>query len=225
MRKGPRLQPPPELIVNRDLEEPMGTGAKRRTLSGVVAALVALSCLMAPALACGSTSPSPDTPETPPVKTAILSPGTPWPESTPKPATGLRMVELDPAYLPVYAHGREYAAIGPDDQLYIINVETGETDKATDGEHPKYHAAFSADYVAWTDRRREIELPDVDSDPRFNHSDDIFVLHRATGQTKRITQAPASELLSKSPATGWSGWTGGTRLDNTTPTSTYTPTT
>lgn len=100
-------------------------------------------------------------------------------------------MELDLGYRPVYVDGQEYAAIGPDGQLYLVNVETGERIQITDDEYPKYEAAFSAGYVAWVDRRREIELPDVDAGPPFNYSDDIFVLDRATGEQKRITEAPA----------------------------------
>ena len=72
----------------------------------------------------GSRQRTPTTPE--PTSTSL-------PAATPKPAAGLRKVELDPQYRPVYVHGREYAAIGPDDQLYIVNVETGERIQVTDG--------------------------------------------------------------------------------------------
>ena len=113
------------------------------------------------------------------------------PPAAPKPAAGLRTLELDPAYPPVYVYGREYAAIGPGGQLYIVNVETREMDRITEGDHPIYQAAFSADYVAWADHRREIELHDGDSNPPFNFSADIFVQDRATGEERRITEAPA----------------------------------
>ena len=83
---------------------------------------------------------------------------TPLPAATPKPAAGLRLVELDSRYRPVYVHGREYAAIGPGDRLYIVNVETGERIQVTDDELRKYEAAFSARHVAWVDHRRKMEL-------------------------------------------------------------------
>ena len=133
------------------------------------------------------------------------STATALPPAAPKPAEGLRIVELDNQYRPVYAHGLEYAAIGLDGQLYIINVRTGEMDRATDDEHPKYHAAFSADYVAWIDHRRKIELPGVDSNPTFNYSGDIFVLDRATGEEKRITGDPARRMSLESSG-DWLVW-------------------
>ena len=117
------------------------------------------------------------------------------PPATPKPATGLRTVELDARYRPVFVDGLEYAAIGPGDQLYIVNVETGQIVQVTDGEHPKYEAALSARYVAWVDHRRMIELNDRDTNPPFNYSADIFVLDRATGEEKRITEAPARRVV------------------------------
>ena len=120
------------------------------------------------------------------------------PPTTPKPAVGLRTVKLDAGYRPVYAHGLEYAAIGPDGQLYIVNVETGvetgEVDQITEGDHPVYRAALSAGHVAWVDHRRKMELHDTDSNPPFNYSDDIFVQDRATGEVKRITEAPARRV-------------------------------
>ena len=113
------------------------------------------------------------------------------PPTTPKPAAGLRTVELDAGYRPAYAHGLEYAAIGPDGQLYKVNVDTGEVDQITEGDHPVYGAALSAGHVVWVDHRRKMELRDTDSNPPFNYSDDIFVQDRATGEVKRITEAPA----------------------------------
>ena len=128
------------------------------------------------------------------ILTAPEPTSTALPASTPKPATGLRRLELDARYRPVDVHGVEYAAIGPDDQLYIINVETGQRIQVTDDGHLKYEAALSASHAAWVDHRRKIELHDGDSNPPFNYSADIFVLDRATGEEKRITEAPARRM-------------------------------
>ena len=170
-------------------------GVKHSPLLPAVLALLALSCLMALALACESTLSSPEAKAARQATSAPLSAATPWPAplsiEKPKPATGLRIVELDPTFRPVYVDGLEYAAIGRDDQLYLVNVETGEASQVVNDEHPKYEAAFSAHYAAWTDRRREIELPSVDSNSPFSYSDDIFVLDRATGEQWRITEETA----------------------------------
>ena len=139
---------------------------------------------MALAAACGSTHYSPDA-------TATLKAPALLPTNTPQLATGLRTVELDPEIRVLYVVGQEYAAIGPDNQVHLVDVNSGQINRITDDAHPKYQAAFSTDYVAWTDHRRRIELRDVDSHPPFNYSDDIFVLDRATGEQKRITEDPA----------------------------------
>ena len=98
---------------------------------------------------------------------------------------------MDPGYRPIHVVGLEYAAIGPDDQVYLVSVKTGQLTQVTDDGCPKHQAAFSEDHVAWTDHRRRIELTDVDSHPPFNYSDDIFVVDRGTGEQIRITEVPA----------------------------------
>ena len=173
------------------LEEP---ATIRRPALAIFNALVALSCLTA--LACRPTLPLEITPAGPTTETTLSATAqepapTTLTAATPKPLTELRTVKLDPAYRPVYVDGLEYAAIGRDDQLYIINIETGQRIQVTDDDHPKYEAAFSTTHVVWTDHRREIELPGAESNPPFNYSADVFVLDRATGEEKRITEAPA----------------------------------
>ena len=179
---------------SRGLEGPAGLPTIRRLPLVVSLALVAIGCLMG--LACGPQSPLSDA-TSPRPTSASRATVTPEPTptalaaATPKPAAGLRTVELDARYRPVYVDGLEYAAIGPHGQLYIVNVETGQRTQVTNDEHPKYAAALSASHVAWADHRRKIELNDLDTDPPFNYSADIFVLDRATGEEKRITEAPA----------------------------------
>ena len=179
------------------LKEPAGLPMVRRLPLAVSLVFVATACLMS--LACGPDSPSSaaTSPRPAPASrgTATLGPtSTALPPAPPKPAAGLRTVELDARYRPVFADGLEYAAIGPGDQLYVVNVETGQIVQVTDGEHPKYEAVLSARYVAWVDHRRMIELGERDTNPPFNYSADIFVLDRATGEEKRITEAPARRV-------------------------------
>ena len=81
---------------------------------------------------------------------------------------------MDPEYRPVYVVDREYAAIGPDNEIYLVNIETGEINKVADDGCLQCQAAFSEHYVAWT-----------------NRSDDIFVVDRATSEQRRITDVPA----------------------------------
>lgn len=159
-----------------------------------VAALIVLSWLMVLGAACGS---SPEATATRKVADSALPTATPAPNytaqtgATPKPRAGLRIVELDPAYEPIYADGLEYAASGPNMHLYLVDVETGETEQITRGTDLVGRAAFSASHVAWVSARRRIEIPGLDSRPPFNYSSDIFILDRATGKEKRITETPA----------------------------------
>ena len=89
------------------------------------------------------------------------------------PSTDLEIVELDPQYRPLYVDGIEYAAIGPEGHLYLVNVETGQVIQIAVGDHPIYQVALSDSHVAWVDA---------------NH---IYVVDRVTGEEKRITEVSA----------------------------------
>ena len=67
-------------------------------------------------------------------------------------------MESEAGYRTVYAQGLEYAAIGPEDQLYTVNAESWQRIRVTYDEHPKYHAALSAGHLAWVGHRRKMEL-------------------------------------------------------------------
>ena len=117
-------------------------------------------------------APPTTTPGTTPADTPEAASITPI-TGTSDPSTDLKIVELDPQYRPLYVDGIEYAAIGPEDHLYLVNVETGQVPQITKGDHPIYQVAFSASHVAWVDS---------------NH---IYVVDRATGEEKRITEVSA----------------------------------
>ena len=165
---------------------------------------------------CGGNQPAPpvDTPipevptETPsPAPTGVEEP-TPTPSSTPapmpttkaeKPApvgtslSGFKRVDLDPDYWPSGAIGDEYVATGPDGEVYLLNITTGERRQLTDDGHPKRWPVISGNYVAWTDQRRQIEIPDRNSvRPALTFADDVFVLDLTTGEQRRITEVPAN---------------------------------
>ena len=79
--------------------------------------------------------------------------------------------------------------IGPDGQLWLVNIRTGDSSQLTDDGHPKSDAALSADYVAWIDQRRKIQLP---NNPVPVFAGDVFARHRHTGEERRITDVPAT---------------------------------
>ena len=135
-----------------------------------------------------------ETPTPPPKPTATAPPTTQETPSTPRPPSAFKRVELDPDYPPSSMFGNEYASIGPNGEVHIINAATGERRQLTDDGHRKRRPVISADYVAWSDQRRQIEIPDRNSirQNRTTFADDIYVLDLATGQQRRITDAPAN---------------------------------
>ena len=153
-----------------------------------------------------SSKPDPTPPgaeETTPTPTVAIVPTltpAPMPTATaeyPTPAAalgfGFKRVDLDPDYWPSGAIGDEYVATGPDGEVYLLNITTGERRQLTDDGHPKRWPVISGNYVAWTDQRRQIEIPDRNSvRPALTFADDVFVLDLTTGEQRRITEAPAN---------------------------------
>ena len=72
-----------------------------------------------------------------------------------------------------------------------MEIETGEKRRVTSDGHAKRNPAISADYLAWIDHRRQIEIAVEGSSP---FSDDIFVLDLAMGEQRRITEDPARRV-------------------------------
>lgn len=94
--------------------------------------------------------------------------------------TGIRLVDVI---------NEDAVDIGPDGELWLVNIRTGDSSQLTYDGHPKGDVAISADYVAWIDQRRKIPLP---SYPVSVLAGDVFVRNRHTGEEKRITDVPAS---------------------------------
>ena len=112
------------------------------------------------------------------------------PSPTPLSLADARVVELSTDVRPTDLSDKGYVGISSDGEIYLVNITTGERRQLTNDGHRKSEAVISADYVAWIDQRRRIELPGTDRvPPRF--SDDIFLLHLSTGKERRITEEPA----------------------------------
>ena len=112
---------------------------------------------------------------------------------TPKPAPigQTKTVELSTDILLTDVFGDDAVGIDQDGDLWLMNTRTGDSRQLTGDGHPKWGAALSADYVAWIDQRRMIQLPGYPPNtPIF--SSDVFVRNRHTGEERRITDAPAS---------------------------------
>lgn len=77
--------------------------------------------------------------------------------------------------------------IGPDGQLWLVNIRIGDWTQVTDDGHPMSDAALSADYVAWIDQSRKIPLP---SHHAAVFAADVFVRHRRTGAPARNGASP-----------------------------------
>ena len=114
----------------------------------------------------------------------------PPPTPTPLQRSGSKVVELPTDFRPTEFVGDRTAGIGPDGEVYLLNVTNGERRQVTNDGHPKIEAVISGDYVAWTDQRRKIRLPGRDgASPRY--STDIFLRDLNTGKERRITDVPA----------------------------------
>ncbi len=139
------------------------------------------------------TAPTPPDPEEPALTAAPTPTVAEGPTLTAAPGPGFKRVELDPDYWPSGAIGDEYVATGPDGEVYLLNIITGEQRQLTDDGHLKRWPVISGNYVAWTDQRRQIEIPDRNSvRPALTFADDIFVLDLTTGEQRRITEVPAN---------------------------------
>lgn len=152
----------------------------------LLAALAAV-VIMPSMSACNQQNPTP-TPM--PSPTAISSP-TPTAATESPAESNFRKVELDPNYRPAGVLGDEYVSAGPDGEIYLLNPATGAMRQLTNDGHRKRSPVISADYLAWIDHRRQIEISGIADQYPESWADDIFVLNLATGEQKRITEAPA----------------------------------
>ncbi len=112
---------------------------------------------------------------------------TPTPLSLP----GLKTVEYDPSYRVSDLSDGRFASIGPDGEVYLVNLESGEREQLTNDGYRKREAVLDGEYVAWIDQRRQIEIYNSASRPPEGFADDIFLYNLATKQFKRITEVPA----------------------------------
>ena len=110
---------------------------------------------------------------------------------TPLPLPEPRVVELETNVEISDFHNGEAVGLGEDGEVYLITVATGEVRPLTNDGHFKWGAVISADYVAWLDQRRELELP-FNPNRFAAYAVDVLVLERTTGEVRRITEAPAA---------------------------------
>ena len=103
-------------------------------------ALVVFLVVTAMVLACNGGERSPSNPTPAP----IAAPGTVDLD------TGIRLVDL---------FGNDAVGYDRDGELWLVDVRTGKSTRFTDDGYPKHAVALSADYVAWVDQRRQIQLP------------------------------------------------------------------
>ena len=158
----------------------------------LLAALAAI-VIMPSMLACNQQNPT----LTPIPSPTVISPPTPTPTSATESqsASGFRKVELDPQYRPDGVLGDEYVSVGPDGEIYLLNIATGAMRQLTNDGYRKQSPVISADYLAWIDHRRQIEINGIADQYPESWSDDIFVLNLNTGEQKRITEVPAKRSV------------------------------
>ena len=171
-------------------------------LVGGLLVAVALACQTLPS---GSPAPAPDG-STPggkiPVAQVVPSPvialtstNPVYPSKPPRPTPmalpGLKVVELGSEYRPTDLSGDQMVGRGRDGEVYLANVRTGAVHQLTNDGHRKIEPVISGNLIAWTDQRREIEVPDNDKDAPRRLADDIFVLDLNTDEQRRITEVSA----------------------------------
>ena len=125
------------------------------------------------------------------VLAALACQSQPAASPTPIALPDLKVVELGSDYWPTDLSEERSVGIGPDGEVYLANVRTGEMRQLTDDGHWKSRPVISGDTVAWTDQSGEIETHDDDSRTARGLADDIFVLDLNTGERRRITEVPA----------------------------------
>jgi beta propeller repeat protein len=84
-----------------------------------------------------------------------------------------------------------FASIGPDGEVYLVDIESGEKERLTDDGHRKKEAVLSGEYVAWVDQRRQIEIYYSGGRPPEGYAEDIFLYNLTTRELQRITHVPA----------------------------------
>ena len=76
--------------------------------------------------------------------------------------------------------------------IFLVDVKNGEKRRITEGAHELREVVISGDYIVWSDRSRQIEIPGSTAENRRGRlSVDIFVMNLATGDERRITDVPA----------------------------------
>ena len=147
--------------------------------------------------------PSPGDPETPMSAvrppTPPLRPANPRPIPTPISLTGFNWKSVAyREYRPTdlsegLSVGKGGTGIDTGDWgIFISDVKSGEKRRITEGAHELREVVISGDYIAWSDRSRQIEIRgSTERNWRSRLSVDIFVMNLVTGEQRRITDVPA----------------------------------
>jgi hypothetical protein len=102
---------------------------------------------------------------------------------------------LDTTIWPRDLYDQHYVGIGQADrEVYLVDLRNGHAARVTDDGGVKLETAITERYIAWTVEAGQITVRDGDHDEKvvLQH---IYVLDRATGEQRRITQDPAPRKL------------------------------
>ncbi len=76
--------------------------------------------------------------------------------------------------------------------IFLVNVRNGDKRRITEGGHDLREVVISGDYIAWSDRSRQVEIPGSRAENSSGRlSVDIFLMDLSTGEERRITDVPA----------------------------------
>ena len=126
-------------------------------------------------------------------------PPTPSPPPTPIPLTGFDWKSVAyREYWPTDLSGDLSVGKGGtgidagDWGIFLVDVKNGDKRRITEGSHELREVVISGDYIAWSDRSRQIEIPgSTERNRRSRLVVDIFVMNLVTGEQRRITDIPA----------------------------------
>lgn len=106
---------------------------------------------------------------------------------------GILRTELDTELSPYSLYGSVYGTIGPDNDIYLVNLDNGQATQISQDGLPKAEVVLTDKYVAWLVQQGEITVSqDGVSEQLLLY--DIVVHDRTTGRQRQITQESAPRV-------------------------------
>lgn len=102
--------------------------------------------------------------------------------------------ELDVILPPYSLSGNAYASIGEDNEIYLVDLDSGQTTQISHDNLPKAEVVLSEKYVVWLTQQAEVTVSGQDGENSRILLYGIIVYDRLTGEQRQITQDPAPRI-------------------------------